>query len=87
MSFVHTLHKIIDPFKSKTFLGQQDLLGDVIDKDNTPPPAPGVPNPNDAQNAAQAQTDAMRSRRGVYANVYGGATNSTPVTGKTTLGT
>ena len=49
------------------------------------PPAP--PNPNDAANASQATTDAMRARRGILANIYAGAQNTPPVTGKTTLGT
>jgi hypothetical protein len=53
----------------------------------TPPPPPGVPNPNDAANAAQATTDAMRMRRGMLANIYAGASGSAPVVGKTQLGT
>jgi hypothetical protein len=53
----------------------------------TPPPPPGVPNPNDAANAAQSQTDAMRMRRGLMANIYAGASNAQPVSGKTALGT
>jgi hypothetical protein len=55
-----------------------------------PPTPPQVPNPNDASNAAQSQTDAMRMRRGLMANIYAGSlqgASSAPVTGKTTLGT
>lgn len=52
----------------------------------TPPPTPGVPNPNDAANAAQAQTDQMRMRRGMLSNIYAGAMNQQPVSGKTMLG-
>lgn len=87
MSFAHTFHKIVDPFKSGTFLGEQDLAGDLIDKQSTPPTPPGVPNPNDAANAAQATTDSMRARRGMMANLYAGTNqNTAPVTGKTQLG-
>jgi hypothetical protein len=50
------------------------------------PPPPGVPNPNDAANAAQSQTDSMRMRRGLLANMYAGQLNQQPVTGKTQLG-
>ncbi len=53
----------------------------------TPAPPPAVPNPNDATNAAQQQTDQMRMRRGLLANIYAGASNSQPVSGKTQLGT
>lgn len=53
----------------------------------TPPPTPGVPNPNDAANAAQNLTDQMRMRRGLMANIYAGAGNTAPVSGKTQLGT
>jgi hypothetical protein len=87
MSFLHTVHKILDPFPRKTFLGQQDIAGDLLDKQKTPPPTPGVPNPNDAANAAQTQTDSMRMRRGLMANIYAGASNSQPVSGKVQLGT
>jgi len=52
-----------------------------------PPPTPGVPSWNDAANAAQAQTDAMRMRRGMLANIYGGGQAQQPVTGKVSLGT
>lgn len=51
-----------------------------------PPPTPGVPNPNDAANAAQAQTDAMRMRRGMLSTIYAGNTTQQPVSGKQTLG-
>lgn len=50
-------------------------------------PTPGVPNPNDAANSAQAMTDQMRQRRGLLSNIYAGATSGSPVTGKTQLGT
>jgi hypothetical protein len=48
---------------------------------------PQLNNPNDALNAAQAQTDAMRMRRGMLANIYAGGSNSAPVVGKSQLGT
>lgn len=53
----------------------------------TPPPTPGVPNPNDAANNARALTDQMRMRRGLLSNIYAGGGSSAPVTGKTQLGT
>lgn len=56
-------------------------------KPKTPPPAPGVPNPNDAANASQSLTDQMRMRRGLMANIYAGAGNQQPVSGKSQLGT
>jgi hypothetical protein len=86
MSFAHNLHKILDPFPRKTFLGQQDIAGDIIDNPKTPPAAPGVPNPNDAANAAQSLTDSMRMRRGMLSNIYAGANPQAAVTGKTQLG-
>lgn len=52
-----------------------------------PPPPPGIPNPNDAANAAQQQTDALRARRGLLANIYAGSSQQQPVVGKTQLGT
>jgi hypothetical protein len=48
---------------------------------------PSVPNQNDALNAAQAQTDALRARRGVLSNIFAGAQNSQPAVGRTQLGT
>lgn len=59
-------------------------------KPKTPPPSPGVPDPNAAANASQNLTDQMRMRRGLMANIYaGGQTGaaSQPVSGKTALGT
>jgi len=88
MSFAPALHKIagfVDPL-SRADGGKLDLGYDLF-KPKTPPPTPGVPNPNDAQNAAQSQTDAMRMRRGLLANIYAGASSSAPVSGKTQLGT
>jgi hypothetical protein len=88
MSFAPTLHKIasyVDPV-SRLDGGKLDLGYDLF-KPKTPPPTPGVPNPNDAANAAQSQTDAMRMRRGLLANIYAGGSNTQPVTGKTQLGT
>lgn len=52
-----------------------------------PAPAPAPPNPNDAQNAARVTSDQMRARRGLLANVYAGASNTQPTTGKVQLGT
>jgi hypothetical protein len=56
-------------------------------KPKTPPPTPGVPNPNDAANAALDTTNQMRMRRGLLSNIYAGGNNQPPVTGKTSLGT
>lgn len=84
MSFANGLHKalgFIDP-ASRVIDPAYSLL-----KPKTPPPAPGVPNPNDAANASQALTDQMRMRRGLMANIYAGAGNQQPVTGKSQLGT
>jgi hypothetical protein len=96
MSFAPALHKAIgwlDPVQSKVF-GQKfsdstDLAYQAF-KPKTPPAPPGVPNPNDAMNAAQQQTDAMRMRRGLMSNIYAGSLQgqaSQPVSGKTALGT
>jgi hypothetical protein len=88
MSFLHSAVNRFDPVGS--FLQKKDPVNlatwDLF-KPKTPPPAPGVPNPNDAQNAAQSQTDALRMRRGLMANIYAGASNTAPVSGKTQLGT
>lgn len=87
MSFAPALHsaaKWIDPI-TRAVPGA-DLGYDAF-KPKTPPPTPQVPNVNDAANAAQSQTDAMRQRRGLLANIYAGASNTAPVSGKTALGT
>lgn len=87
MSFLsgiaHVAHKA-DPI-TLAFGEKADPLYSAF-KPKTPPAPPGVPNPNDAANAAQSQTDAMRMRRGMLANIYAGASNQAPVVGKTTLG-
>jgi hypothetical protein len=67
----------IDPLTKK--------LVDAV-KPTNPPGLPPVPNPADAQNAALQQTDLMRQRRGMLANIYAGSQSAQPVTGKTTLG-
>lgn len=88
MSFASTLHKVagvVDP-ASRLFGGKADLGYDLL-APKAPPAPPGTPNPNDAANAAQQTTDAMRMRRGMLANIYGGAGSGAPVTGKTQLGT
>ena len=67
--------------------GRETGIADYLVK-KSPPPPPGVPNPNDASNAAQAQMDQQRMRRGLLGNLYAGSNaSSTPVTGKTLLGT
>jgi hypothetical protein len=90
MSLAPALHKLAGyttPFMNKTpLLGDKADIGWDIFKPKTPPTPPGVPNPNDAMNAAQSQTDAMRMRRGMLANIYAGGSSSAPVVGKTTLG-
>jgi hypothetical protein len=87
MSFLpgiaHVAHKA-DPI-SLAFGEKSDPLYGAL-KPKAPPPAPGIPNPNDAANAAQAQMDAMRMRRGLMANIYAGGQNSAPVSGTTQLG-
>jgi hypothetical protein len=87
MSFAPALHKVasfVDPL-SRVDGGKADLGWDLF-APKTPPTPPGVPNPNDAANAAQQTTDAMRMRRGMLANIYAGAGTSAPVVGKTVLG-
>jgi hypothetical protein len=89
MSFAPALHKAsawLTGGLSQLDHGKADIGYDLF-KPKTPPPTPGVPNPNDAMNAAQSQTDALRARRGLLANIYAGSSNSAPVSGKTQLGT
>jgi hypothetical protein len=77
----------IDP--AGAFLGRETGIADMMVK-KAPPQPPGVPNQNDALNAAQSQTDAMRARRGMLANIYAGSqqgAGSAPISGKTQLGT
>ena len=51
-------------------------------------PLPKAPNIDTADNAAQQQMDQMRKRRGVMANIYGGAINTpAPTAQKQLLGT
>lgn len=87
MSFLpgiaHVAHKA-DPI-SLAFGEKSDPLYGAL-KPKTPPAAPGVPNPNDAANAAQSLTDSMRMRRGMMSNIYAGANPQAAVTGKTALG-
>jgi hypothetical protein len=84
MSFASSLHNFIK--KVDPISGNLDVAYDLM-KPKTPPSAPGQPNPNDAANAAQSTTDAMRMRRGMLSNIYAGALNQAPVSGKTALGT
>lgn len=84
MSFATGLHNVIK--KIDPISGKADLAYDLL-KPKTPPTPPGVPNPNDAANAAQGLTDSMRMRRGLMSNIYAGAQNTQPVSGKVTLGT
>jgi hypothetical protein len=88
MSFAPFLHKVAgvaDPV-SRLDGGKLDLGYDLFGP-KTPPAPPGVPNPNDALQAAQATTDQMRQRRGLLANIYAGGGGGQPVSGKTQLGT
>ena len=92
MSFLSSLtdasHKVFNPGPiGRGTLGKFDIANDVFGSKPGPPPPPGVPNPNDAANAAQSTTDAMRMRRGLLANIYAGGQNTPPVSGKTQLGT
>lgn len=87
MSFAPLLHKIAGVADPITRVVPGADLGYDLFKPKTPPAPPGVPNPNDAANAAQSLTDSMRMRRGLMANIYAGNSNTAPVTGKTTLGT
>lgn len=91
MSFLS--HAVSSPF-GFGLINKVDPLNRVASKavagafaPKTPPPQPGVPNPNDAANASQNLTDSMRMRRGLMANIYAGAGNAQPTTGKTQLGT
>jgi hypothetical protein len=81
MSFFGASKKLDPLFHGKLDVGA-DLLGP-----KTPPAPPAPPNQNDALNAAQSQTDAMRMRRGLLSNIFAGGQNSQPVSGKTQLGT
>jgi hypothetical protein len=88
MSFLHTFAERHDPL-GKT-IAHTDPIGGAVYKSlapKTPPPTPGVPDPNAAANAAQNLTDQMRMRRGLMANIYAGAGGPAPVSGKTQLGT
>jgi hypothetical protein len=88
MSFLNGLSAFSHKAASATMpiIGKKyDLAWDAL-QPKTPPPPPGVPNPNDAANAAQQTTDAMRMRRGLLANIYAGSTNQQPVSGKVQLG-
>ena len=87
MSFVPAIHKVLGVIDPATRpLQRNDPLYKVLGP-KAPPPTPATPNPNDAANAAQAQTDAMRMRRGLMSNIYAGAGAQAPVSGKTQLGT
>jgi hypothetical protein len=88
MSFLTGIAKVAhkaDPI-TLAFGDKADPLYGML-KPKTPPTPPGVPNPNDAANAAQSQTDAMRMRRGLLSNIYAGSQNQAPVVGKSALGT
>jgi hypothetical protein len=67
----------IDPLTKK--------LVDAV-KPTNPPGLPPIPNPSDAANASLQQTDLMRQRRGLLANIFAGSQAGQPVTGKTALG-
>lgn len=87
MSFVnHAARFVAGLFGAK---GEYDKLGSSVGIEPKPPvpPPPGVPGLNDAANAARTQTDLMRQRRGLLANIFAGASSQQPVTGKTQLGT
>jgi hypothetical protein len=87
MSFVPALHKVLGTIDPATKpLQNNDPLYKAFGP-KTPPAPPGVPNPNDAANAAQSLTDQMRMRRGLMSNIYAGALNQQPVSGKSQLGT
>jgi hypothetical protein len=87
MSFATGLHSFlgkVDPAAKPLNNAMYSLL-----KPKTPPKPPGVPNPNDAANAAQGLTDSMRMRRGLLSNIYAGGqagAGSQPVTGNQQLG-
>lgn len=87
MSFLHNLQQH-DPIARNDPIAK--ALGNATYKvlrAPTPPAPPGVPNQNDAANAAQQATDQMRMRRGLLSNIYAGAQGTAPVAGKTVLGT
>jgi hypothetical protein len=88
MAFLHKTVNAYDP--AGKFLQHADPVNEAtwsIFKPKTAPPSPGVPNQNDAANAAQNLTDQMRMRRGLMSNIYAGAGAAAPVSGKTALGT
>ena len=105
MSFLNSAFKVtkgldqfIDPASKWTASGLPLSPNEILDKQNskllaqttpTVPVAPGTPNPNDAANAAQAQADALRQRRGLLATLYAGSTGGggAPMTGSRQLGT
>jgi len=73
MSYAGKIHNIaqnIDP-GMRLFGGKTDLAYDLF-KPSTPAP-PIQANPNDASNAALQQSDALRQRRGLLANIYAGS--------------
>lgn len=64
----------------------------ALGKSSAPSPGqpttpPKAPTPGIAARSAEPQLDAIRSRRGLLANIFAGQTNTQPVTGKTQLGT
>jgi hypothetical protein len=77
------IQKWVDPLGVPLTSTAYSLFGKGLNK----PGPPGPPNPNDAANAARSQTDAMRMRRGLLANIYAGSQSGQPVTGKVALGT
>ncbi len=85
MSFARGLGKFLNVVDAgMTHRSRMRSRGPLSLRARQAPPAP--PNPNDAANASQSLTDSMRMRRGLLANIYGGGTNTAPVTGKTQVG-
>lgn len=71
-------------------LGLASGIGNKIEHAFDPRYPGAIPTPpgqNDANNAALAQQDQLRMRRGMMANIFAGNTSQQPVSGKTQLGT
>ncbi len=80
--FIKPLRKI-KPFGGKFEPSVQIAKGIVPDVPDVPEP-PAAPTIDDAVRSRQEQ-DLRRRRRGVLANIYGGANASRPTVGTTTL--
>jgi hypothetical protein len=92
------IDQFLDPASKFSVGGKSVDPNGILDKWNSKldrqtatsvPKPPPIPNPNDAQNASQAQQDALRQRRGLLATLYAGNTGGggAPMVGSAQLGT